>query len=138
MNINKIKNKSFDFLGVMMILFFMTMFLQGTSFAEAEKPNFLIILGDDVGYDAFGCTGFKEARTPNIDQLATEGLIFDRFYGTVSQCGPIRAELYTGLFPINNGKLSNAHSIPVKGIKSIVDHLEPLGYQVGLSGGVIW
>ncbi|MEM1295330.1 MAG: sulfatase-like hydrolase/transferase [Verrucomicrobiota bacterium] len=102
--------------------------------AEDRKPNFLIIIGDDVGYDAFGCTGAKYARTPNVDQLAAQGLVLDRFYGTVSQCAPIRAELYTGLFPVNNGKLANAKSIPKAGVKSIVDHLEPLGYDVGLSG----
>mgnify|MGYP003896104243 CR=1 FL=1 len=102
--------------------------------AEEAKPNFLIIIGDDVGYDAFGCTGSEFARTPNIDKLAGEGLVFDRFYGTVSQCAPIRAELYTGLFPVNNGKLANAKSITKQGVKSIVDHLMPLGYDIGLSG----
>ncbi len=117
-----------------MTSFILLILIQGSIFAEKGKPNFLIIIGDDVGYDAFGCTGSADARTPNIDKLATEGLIFDRFYGTVAQCGPIRAELYTGLFPVNNGKLSNSHVIPKKGIKSIVDHLEPLGYQVGISG----
>ncbi len=99
-----------------------------------EKPNILIVIGDDVGYDAFGCTGARFARTPHIDKLAKESLIFDRFYGTVSQCGPIRAELYTGLLPINNGKLANAAQIERPNVKSIVDHLEPLGYRVGLTG----
>lgn len=120
----------------------LTLFLIALAPAGAEeitssaktKPNFLIIIGDDVGYDAFGCTGSTYARTPHIDQLATESLVLDRFYGTVSQCAPIRAELYTGLFPINNGKLANAISIPKPDIKSIVDHLKPLGYDVGLSG----
>lgn len=101
---------------------------------KTVKPNFLIIIGDDVGYDAFGCTGADHARTPHIDQLAREGLVFDRFYGTVSQCAPIRAELYTGLFPVNNGKLANARQLQKKGVKSIVDHLEPLGYDVGITG----
>jgi len=101
---------------------------------DAAKPNFLIIIGDDVGYDAFGCTGARFARTPNIDKLAREGLVLDRFYGTVSQCAPIRAELYTGLFPVNNGRLANARSISKDGVKSMVDHLEPLGYDVGLTG----
>lgn len=103
--------------------------------AEAsDQPNFLIIIGDDVGYDAFGCTGSTYARTPHIDRLAKESLVLDRFYGTVSQCAPIRAELFTGLFPINNGKLANARSIPKPDVKSVVDHLKPLGYDVGLSG----
>lgn len=97
-------------------------------------PNFLIIIGDDVGYDAFGCTGAEFARTPHVDQLASEGLVFDRFYGTVSQCGPIRAELYTGLFPVNNGRLANAKSLKKEGVLSMADHLAALGYQVGITG----
>jgi uncharacterized sulfatase len=100
----------------------------------AGKPNVLIIIGDDVGYDAFGCTGAQFARTPAIDRLARESLVFDRFYGTVSQCAPIRAELFTGLLPINNGTLANAKKIQRPGVKSIVDHLAPLGYDVGLTG----
>ncbi|MCP4858153.1 MAG: sulfatase-like hydrolase/transferase [Fuerstiella sp.] len=102
--------------------------------APAEKPNVLIIIGDDVGYDAFGSTGSKFARTPAIDQLAEESLVFDRFYSTVSQCAPCRAELYTGLLPINNGTLANARKIARPGVKSIVDHLAPFGYNVGLTG----
>lgn len=116
---------------------FLACFVFGiTSFAYANdtKPNFLIIIGDDVGYDAFGCTGAEYARTPNVDKLASEGLTFDRFYGTVSQCGPIRAELYTGLFPVNNGKLANAKGLKKEGVLSIADHLAALGYDVGISG----
>ncbi len=119
---------------VLLNIVLFTLFLHLPARAEEAKPNFLIIIGDDVGYDAFGCTGSEYARTPNIDKLAGEGLVFDRFYGTVAQCAPIRAELYTGLFPVNNGKLANAKSIPKEGVKSIVDHLKPLGYDVGLSG----
>lgn len=100
----------------------------------AESPNVLIIIADDVGYDAFGCTGSKSARTPAIDLLAKESLTFDRFYGTASQCVPIRAELFTGLLPLNNGTLANAKRITRPGLRSIVDHLMPLGYNVGLTG----
>ncbi|MBT7405607.1 MAG: sulfatase-like hydrolase/transferase, partial [Opitutae bacterium] len=53
--------------------------------AEKTKPNFIIIIGDDVGWDAFGCTGMKEARTPAIDQLANESTMMTRLYCSVSQ-----------------------------------------------------
>ena len=102
--------------------------------AEQTKPNFIIIIGDDVGWDAFGCTGMKEARTPAIDQLANESTMMTRLYCSVSQCAPLRAELYTGLFPMNNGVLANARKAKRTGIKNIADHLNPLGYRVGLSG----
>ncbi len=97
-------------------------------------PNFIVIIGDDVGWDAFGCTGVRSARTPAIDELAAESCQMDRFYCGVSQCAPLRAELYTGLYPINNGVLANAVKINRPGIKNIADHLRPLGYEVGLAG----
>ena len=101
---------------------------------QIAKPNFIIIIGDDVGWDAFGCTGMKEARTPAIDKLAEESTMMTRFYCSVSQCAPLRAELYTGLLPKNNGVLANAKREKRSGVKNIADHLIPLGYKVGLSG----
>ena len=87
-----------------------------------------------MGWDAFGCTGMKEARTPSIDKLADESSMMTRFYCSVSQCAPLRAELYTGLLPKNNGVLANAKKEKRPGVKNIADHLIPLGYKVGLTG----
>ncbi len=98
------------------------------------KPNFVVVVADDVSWDAFGCTGSKHARTPHIDRLASQGLRFDNMYCAVSQCAPCRAELYTGLYPHHNGVLANAVKRAVPGVKNIVDHLTPLGYKVGLTG----
>ena len=98
------------------------------------KPNFIIILGDDVGFDAFGCTGMGAARTPAIDELARESCMMERFYCSVSQCAPLRAELYTGLLPNRNGVLANAKKVKRPGVKNVADHLRPLGYRVGLTG----
>lgn|GEM_PF-2868387 len=97
-------------------------------------PNFIVVIGDDVGGDAFGCTGTASARTPNIDQLATTSCQMDRFYCSVSQCAPCRAELYTGLLPKHNGVLANAKKEPRPGVKNVIDRLAPLGYRVGLTG----
>ena len=109
-------------------------FLCFPALAQKDSPNFIIIIGDDVGWDAFGCTGMEEARTPAIDQLASESTMMTRFYCSVSQCAPLRAELYTGLLPKNNGVLANAKKEKRDGVKNIADHLIPLGYKVGLSG----
>lgn len=99
------------------------------------KPNFLIVLGDDVGYEAFGCSGNSFAKTPNVDQLAEEGMVFDRFYTTVAQCCPARAELYTGMLPHNNGVLTNGMGKQKdSNVKSMADYLLPLGYRVALAG----
>ncbi|XP_002742466.2 steryl-sulfatase-like [Saccoglossus kowalevskii] len=63
------------------------------------KPNVLIILVDDMGYGDLGCYGNKSLQTPNIDQLASEGLKFTHMYSSPT-CTPSRAALMTGRLPI--------------------------------------
>lgn len=66
--------------------------------AEAEtRPNFVLILCDDLGFSDIGCYG-GEIETPNLDHLASEGLRFSQFYNT-AVCVTTRAALYTGLYP---------------------------------------
>jgi arylsulfatase A-like enzyme len=64
--------------------------------AEAKPPNLLIILTDDMGYSDPGCYG-GEIATPNLDQLAKDGLRFTQFYNT-ARCWPSRAVLMTGYY----------------------------------------
>jgi len=101
---------------------------------SAQQPNFVVVMADDVSFDAFGCAGSKTARTPNIDRLAESSCYMTRFYCAVSQCAPVRAELYTGLYPANNGVLANHRKVARPGVKNVVEHLKPLGYRVGLTG----
>ncbi|MBF0198148.1 MAG: sulfatase-like hydrolase/transferase [Planctomycetes bacterium] len=103
---------------------------------NTQKPNFIIYMGDDLGYESFGCAGNDFAKTPHIDKLASDGVVFDRLYGTVSQCSPIRQELFTGLYPHNNGILANAVKNLKPGLKDIGDYLAPLGYALSVSGKV--
>lgn len=60
----------------------------------AEQPNILLIVADDVGYTDFGCFG-SEIETPNIDALASRGVVFSNFHTSVS-CSPTRSMLLTG------------------------------------------
>lgn len=63
--------------------------------AQDDRPNILLVLFDDVGFTGFGAYG-ADARTPNIDALARDGVLFSRFY-TSPFCGPSRAMLMTGM-----------------------------------------
>jgi arylsulfatase len=65
--------------------------------AEQASPNIIFILADDMGYSDIGCFG-GEISTPNIDQLATNGIRFANFYNS-SRCCPSRASLITGQYP---------------------------------------
>jgi len=97
------------------------------------KPNFLFILADDVTYNTLGCYGGRDAKTPNIDKLASEGMRFTKAYCATAMCAPFRAELYTGLYPVHNGVAWN-HSSAKPGTKSVCHYLKEQGYRVGLSG----
>lgn len=69
----------------------------GCGQTELKPPNIMIIMADDLGYSDLGCYG-GEINTPNLDQLATNGLRFSQFYNT-GRCWPTRAALMTGYYP---------------------------------------
>ncbi len=63
---------------------------------QAQKPNVIFILADDLGYGDLGCYGQKLIQTPNLDRLAQEGMRFTQFYAGSTVCAPSRAVLMTG------------------------------------------
>jgi arylsulfatase A-like enzyme len=73
------------------------LFLAGPLSAAEAKPNFLVILADDLGYSDLGCYG-GEIDTPNLDRIAAGGLRFTEFYNT-GRCWPTRGALLTGYYP---------------------------------------
>jgi arylsulfatase A-like enzyme len=64
--------------------------------ATERRPNFVFILGDDVGWADLGCYGNRYHETPNLDRLSREGMRFTDAYASASQCAPTRACLLTG------------------------------------------
>ena len=62
-------------------------------------PNYILIFCDDLGYGDLGCYGSKKNRTPRIDQLGKEGMLFTSFYSSSPVCTPSRASLMTGSYP---------------------------------------
>lgn len=68
-----------------------------------RKPNFIIILADDLGYGDLGGDGGKVIRTPNLDRMAQEGVRLTDFYASANVCTPSRAGLLTGQYAIRNG-----------------------------------
>ncbi|MEZ5386683.1 MAG: sulfatase-like hydrolase/transferase [Prosthecobacter sp.] len=82
--------------------FFCFLSILGSSLFAADKPDVLVVIADQwnpryVGWDN------KEVRTPNLDQIAKEGMIFDACYTTSPVCMPARVSLLTGLYPHNAG-----------------------------------
>jgi len=98
----------------------------------AEKPNILVVIADDCTYSDLGVYG-GQAKTPNMDKLATEGLKFSHCYQAAPMCSPTRHCLYTGLYPVKSGAYPN-HTFAKEGTKSIAHYLGDVGYTVALSG----
>ena len=99
---------------------------------DGRRLNFLFILGDDINRDQLGTYG-GDALTPNLDQLAKDGMRFDNVHVGVAMCAPFRQELYSGRVTWRTGSMLN-HSHSVPGTKSIAHCLQPAGYKVGLLG----
>lgn len=113
--------------------------------AEISKPNFIIIYTDDLGYGDLSCMGAKNINTPNIDQMALEGISFMDFYSGSASCTPARAALMTGSYPkrvmMDNvlfpGSIDK-HTKEVKGLNpseiTIAEVLKTKGYSTGIVG----
>lgn len=110
----------------------------------AEKPNFILIVADDLGYGDVGFQGSTQIRTPHLDRLAREGIVFQQGYVSAPVCSPSRAGFLTGRNQPGFGYDNNLGGsqpgfdpdfggLPVTE-KTIADRLNPLGYVNGLIG----
>jgi len=68
-----------------------------------SNPNFVIFIADDMAWDDSGVYGNPNIHTPNIDRLASEGLLFEHAWLTASSCSPSRASILTGRYPHATG-----------------------------------
>jgi N-sulfoglucosamine sulfohydrolase len=98
-----------------------------------DKPNIVILLGDDMTWSDCEPYGSTNVPTPNLRKLAEQGMRFNNMYTSTAMCSPARQMLFTGLFPVRNGAFPN-HSEVRPGVKTIVQHLSTLGYTVSLEG----
>lgn len=87
----------------------------GQQAPTAPKPNFVIILADDLGYGDLGCYGQKRIKTPNLDRMAGEGMRMTDFYVAAPVCTPSRAALLTGCYPMRAGLGVAMRPVPGKG-----------------------
>src|SRR5688572_3453201 len=67
----------------------------------ARKPNLIVFLADDFGYECVACNGGKSYKTPNLDKLAAQGMRFERCY-VQPLCTPTRVQLMTGRYNVRN------------------------------------
>jgi len=104
-----------------------------------EKPNILLMVGDDIGWGDIGCYGSTQIQTPHIDRLAKEGLRFTSGYVTAALCSPSRAGLMTGRYQqrnsLENNRLAETKNMGLDlKLKTLADVLGGAGYATGLVG----
>ena len=105
----------------------------------AARPNFVIVMADDLGYGDLGVYGSRLIKTPNLDRMALEGARFDSFYSSANICTAARGGLLTGRYPIRLD-LVNDVARPTNEVHlapdeiTIAEALKPLGYRTGLFG----
>lgn len=99
----------------------------------AQRPNFLVVITDQHRADHLGCYGNPVVKTPAIDSIARDGVLFERFYVTSAVCMPNRATFMTGRPPSLNGVRHNGIPLPLESI-TFVDLLREAGYRTVLCG----
>lgn len=97
------------------------------------KPNIIFIFSDQQRWDTLGCYGQKLDVTPNIDNLAKEGVRFENTFTCQPVCGPARACLQTGKYATQLGCYRNGIGLPIDE-KTLAQYLSEVGYRVGYVG----
>ncbi len=114
-------------------------FVASTASAEVKKPNIVVIMGDDVGIWNIGAysRGMMAGKTPNLDKLAAEGMLFTDYYAEAS-CTAGRANFITGELPIRTGMTTVGQAGSPLGLPSqaptIATALKSMGYATGQFG----
>ena len=95
-----------------------------------SKPNIVLIMADDVSWEAFSCYGAEDYRTPHIDALAARGIRFAHCYSTPI-CTPSRVEIMTGQYSFRN----YTHFGYLNPNEKTIGHLmQSAGYQTAIAG----
>lgn len=106
--------------------------------SKKSTPNIIVILADDLGYGDTSCYGATKISTPNLDQLANEGLRFTQGYCTSATCSPSRYALLTGQYPWKNKRAQilpgDAPLLIKPGTTTLPSMLKNAGYSTGVIG----
>ena len=105
---------------------------------SSSKPNFIILLTDDQGYQDLGCYGSPNIKTPRIDTMASQGIRFTNFYAQ-PVCGPSRKSILTGCYPLRTATSSlKERKTPHPGLASseitVAEILKAQGYATAAYG----
>lgn len=100
---------------------------------QAEKPNVIFILVDDLGWKDLGCYGSNYYETPAIDKLAAQGMLFTSAYAPHPVCGPSRAGIISGKMPIRTGNVGVIGNLSPQ-VKTMAEAFKENGYTTYFTG----
>lgn len=106
-----------------------------TAGQSQQRPDLVIFLADDLGYQDISSAGDTNARTPNIARLAEQGLTMNKAFVASPACAPSRAALLTGMMPARNGAEAN-HDEVREDLRKLPAYLQAQGYEVVAFGKV--
>ena len=102
--------------------------------AGSRPPNVLLVLSDEHNAGVAGFAGNRVARTPNLDDLAARGVVFDSCYCNSPLCGPSRMSITAVRHPSRVGAWGNASWLPSDDVPSIARAMNAAGYESLLCG----
>ncbi|MEY5024606.1 MAG: Arylsulfatase [Verrucomicrobiota bacterium] len=100
----------------------------------AERPNLIVFIADDVGWEEWGCYGHPVVRTPHVDALAKQGRRYTQAFLTASSCSPSRSSIITGRYPHNLGPAAELHLPVAPNLPWLPSLLRQQGYYTVLVG----
>lgn len=100
----------------------------------AKRPNVILLVADDLGYGDLGCYGQPRIKTPNLDQMAKEGVRFTQAYAGSTVCGPSRCALFTGMHSGHGRMRGNQDTWLQPQDYTVSQVFKDAGYDTGLFG----
>ncbi|MBN1844606.1 MAG: sulfatase [Sedimentisphaerales bacterium] len=100
---------------------------------RTDRPNFIVFVADDLGWNDLGCYGHPHIRTPNIDHLAGQGLRFESAFLTCASCSPTRCSVMTGRYPHCTGAANLHQPLPADQV-AFPGLLRQAGYYTASAG----
>ncbi|MCC2685521.1 MAG: arylsulfatase, partial [Paenibacillaceae bacterium] len=99
----------------------------------AEQHNILFLFADQLHAFALGCMGHPQVKTPHLDKLAAQGVLFHNMYSCAPVCTPYRGTLFTGMYASQSGVERNVSALPA-GVPTLADRLNEAGYRTSYVG----
>lgn len=128
-------NVSFKF-----VVLFLSVLFGGPYVVGQDRPNIILIMADDLGYGDLGCYGQTRIRTPNLDELAANGMRFTQYYAGNTVCAPSREALLTGRHTghtyIRGNFLTDEREDPAmpESAVTIAEQVKEVGYRTAIIG----